>query len=62
MLEILIIYMIGVFVARMQLHYWTREILLEREEYEKLDIFSLWSWAIYPICLFNYVKELLNNR
>ena len=61
-MEIVMIYLLGVLVARVQLQYWFRERLLLDEDYQTLAILSALSWAIYPAYLIEYVLERLNIK
>lgn len=62
MKEILIIYLIGVLVARWQLGYWFKNHILIEEDEDYIAILSALSWAIYPAYLVEYLMEHLKIK
>ena len=58
----LLIYLIGVFVAQMQLHYWTRNLLLSEEEFDTMLSLCLLSWGIYPVYFIYNILEYLKGK
>lgn len=59
---IILIWFIGVIVARWQLGYWFRDRILFAIDYDVLMFFSILSWAIYPIYLFEWLMNKLKDR
>ena len=59
---LLIIYLIGVLVARWQLQYWFKNHILLEEDEDYIVILSALSWLIYPAYLIEYLMEHLNIK
>lgn len=59
---VLIIYLIGVLVARWQLQYWFKNHILLEEDEDYIAILSALSWLIYPAYLIEYLMEHLNIK
>ncbi len=59
MKEVLIIYLIGVPVARWQLGRWFNSHILVEEDEDYITILSALSWLIYPAYLLEYLLERL---
>lgn len=60
---IILIWLIGVFVAWFQIKYWNRDYnISEPEDYRVLTLLSLLSWLIYPIYTFEWFVEHINNE
>lgn len=62
MKEILIIYLIGVLVARWQLGRWFRNHILIEEDEDYIMILSALSWLIYPAYLVEHLMERLKIK
>lgn len=62
MSDILIIYLVGVLVARWQLGYWFKNHILIEEDEDYITILSALSWLIYPACLIEYLMKHLNIK
>jgi len=62
MKEILIIYLIGVLVARWQLGRWFRNHILIEEDEDYIVILSALSWLIYPAYLVEHLMERLKIK
>lgn len=62
MKEVLIIYLIGVLVARWQLGRWFRNHILIEENKDYITILSALSWLIYPAYLLDYLLEHLKIK
>ena len=62
MKELIIIYIIGVLVARCQLQYWFKNHILLEEDEDYITILSALSWTIYPAYLLAYLLKRLNIK
>jgi hypothetical protein len=59
---ILIIYLIGVLVARWQIEYWFTGYSLNEEKDDYITMLSFLSWLIYPVYLIEYIVECLKKK
>ena len=59
MKEVLIIYLIGVLVARWQLEYWNKKHILTIEDEDDIIPLSALSWLIYPAYLIKYLTNYI---
>ena len=62
MMIYIILYVIGILVARVQLHYWMKDRILLDEDYKTIAVLSALSWTIYPAYIINTVIDSLNTR
>lgn len=61
-MELILVYIIGVLVARLQLQYWLKDRLLLDEDYQLVMILSALSWGIYPAYIINFIVEYLSIK
>ena len=57
-----VIYIIGILVARIQLQFWMKDRILLDEDYQTVVVLSALSWAIYPAYLINKILDDLNAK
>ena len=62
MSDILIIYLVGMLIARWQLQYWFKNHILIEEDEDYITILSALSWLIYPAYLIEYLMEHLKIK
>ena len=62
MSDILVIYLVGMLVARWQLQYWFKNHILIEEDEDYITILSALSWLIYPAYLIEYLMEHLKIK
>lgn len=60
-MAIIVIYLIGVVVAGLQIKYWLRDVVMSKEEYQKVMSLCILSWAIYPAYVLDYILYKLDK-
>ncbi len=58
----IMIWLTGAIVAWFQIKYWNRDQKLVPSDYVILTMLSTLSWAIYPIWLFEWISQHINNK
>ena len=62
MIIAVLVYFIGILIARWQLQYWFKDVLVDDEAHDMISVLSLLSWFVYPAYVWDYMVERLNNK